>query len=79
MANNRKVSSLNPYLFILKEGVEIKDDLLDYSLMILNVNCREIMKSPYNHPSQTSQSPASLESLAAACEREMNLPNQSFR
>lgn len=37
---------LHPYIFVLKEGQEIKDDLLDYSLMMLQVTCPEVIKSP---------------------------------
>jgi len=37
---------LHPYAFILKEGEEIKEDLLDYSLVMIHVNCREVIKTP---------------------------------
>jgi len=37
-----------PYIFILKEGTEIKKDLLDYSLMMLFVHAHETIKSPQN-------------------------------
>lgn len=37
---------LHPYLFVLKEGKQIQDDLLDYSLMMLLVSCPETIKSP---------------------------------
>lgn len=36
----------NPYVFILKEGREITDDYLDYSLMMLQVTCPETLRSP---------------------------------
>lgn len=37
---------LHPYLFVLKEGKEIKTDLLDYSLMMLQVTSPEVIRSP---------------------------------
>lgn len=37
---------LHPYLFILKEGGQIKNDFLDYSLMMLLINSSETIKSP---------------------------------
>ena len=37
---------LHPYVFVLKEGIEIKDNFLDYSLMILQVTSPETIKSP---------------------------------
>ncbi len=37
---------LHPYLFVLKEGKEISDDYLDYSLLMLHVNCTEILHAP---------------------------------
>lgn len=37
---------LHPYVFVLKEGGEIKKDFLDYSLVMLFVHSREIIKSP---------------------------------
>lgn len=39
-------SILHPYIFVLKEGGEIKKDLLDYSLMILFLHSRETIRSP---------------------------------
>ena len=37
---------LHPYAFVLKEGKEIKEDLLDYSLVMIHINCREVIKKP---------------------------------
>lgn len=37
---------LYPYLFVLKEGREIKHDFLDYSLLMLQVGCLETIRSP---------------------------------
>ena len=41
-------SILHPYIFVLKEGGEIKKDFLDYSLMILFIHSRETIRSPSN-------------------------------
>jgi hypothetical protein len=38
--------SFQPYLFVLKEGQGIKDDYLDYSLLMLQVTQAEILCSP---------------------------------
>ncbi len=37
---------LQPFLFVLKEGTEIREDFLDYSLLMLQVSCAETIKSP---------------------------------
>lgn len=37
---------LHPYMFVLKEGSAIQKDPLNFSLMILKVNCPEVLKSP---------------------------------
>lgn len=38
---------LHPYIFVLKEGHNIEDDFLDFSLLILQVGRPpEILKSP---------------------------------
>lgn len=37
----------HPYIFALKEGREIADNPLDYSLLLLQRNCTEILKSPF--------------------------------
>lgn len=48
--NNKLKKQLNlllhPYLFVLQEGKDIKEDFLDYSLMILQVGHAEILPSP---------------------------------
>ncbi len=41
-------SILHPYIFVLKEGGGIKNDFLDYSLMMLFVHSRETIHSPTN-------------------------------
>lgn len=42
--NNERNPLLHPYIFVLKEGKEIKKDFLDYSLMMLFVH-PEIIKA----------------------------------
>ena len=37
---------LHPYVFALKEGDGIKENPLDYTLMMLQVTCPEKIKSP---------------------------------
>lgn len=37
---------LHPYLFVLKEGPKIRDNYMDYSLLILQVGKPETIKSP---------------------------------
>lgn len=39
-------SILHPFLFVLKEGRGIKNDYLDYSLMMLHINSSETIRSP---------------------------------
>jgi hypothetical protein len=39
-------SLLHPYIFVLKEGGEIKNDFLDYSLMMLFIHSTETIYSP---------------------------------
>lgn len=45
---------LHPYVFVLKEGIDIKQDFLDYSLLMLQVTNPEVIPSPHNQklPSQ---------------------------
>lgn len=37
---------LSPYLFILKEGKEIRQDFLNYSLLLLQVSLADVLPSP---------------------------------
>ncbi len=37
---------LHPYIFVLKEGTEIHQDFLDYSLLLLQVGQADILPSP---------------------------------
>lgn len=37
---------LHPYLFVLKEGVDIDNNFLDYSLLMLHVSAPEVIHSP---------------------------------
>jgi hypothetical protein len=48
-AQNQLKLVCHPYLFALKEGRKIKEDLLDFSLLLLQRNCTEIIKSPKSH------------------------------
>jgi hypothetical protein len=36
----------HPYTFALKEGQSIKEDPLDYSLLLLQRHCVEVIRSP---------------------------------
>lgn len=37
---------LHPYLFVLREGLDIQADYLDYSLLMLHVSPPEVIQSP---------------------------------
>lgn len=37
---------LQPFMFVLKEGKDFKSDLLDYSLLMLQIGRAEILKAP---------------------------------
>jgi hypothetical protein len=37
---------IHPYQFVLKEGQDMGKNCLDYSLLLLQVTCHEIIKSP---------------------------------
>ena len=43
-------SILHPNMFILKEGEQIENNLLDYLLMIFQVGQGETIRSPRNPP-----------------------------
>lgn len=51
---------LHPYLFVLKEGKDIKDNLMDYSLLMLRVNATEVINSP-GTPSRQLYIPRNLQ------------------
>lgn len=44
---------LHPYVFILKEGREIQEDFLDYSLLLLQVGISDVLPSPRSPKSST--------------------------
>lgn len=44
--NHTSKSIIQPYIFALKEGKNIKEDLLDYSLMMLQMSKPQIIKAP---------------------------------
>lgn len=39
-------NSLCPYLFALKEGKKIRQDYLDYSLMLIQIHNAEVIRAP---------------------------------
>lgn len=45
MDSSAKYNS-NAYVFILKEGKEIGDDLMDYSVLMVHTNSYETLTSP---------------------------------
>jgi hypothetical protein len=51
---------LHPYVFVLKEGTEIQQNFLDYSLLLLQVGQADVLPSP-NH--SNSLSPAAIQLL----------------
>ncbi len=45
--NDKQYTSLvRPYVFVLQEGLEIKQDYMDYSLLMLQTGCMETLRSP---------------------------------
>lgn len=36
----------HPYLFALKEGLGISQNMMDYHLLLLQKNCSEVLRSP---------------------------------
>lgn len=55
---------VHPYMFVLKEGPDFKADYLDYSLMMLHVNCLEVFPSPRFDPVVATVSKAAIANLA---------------
>ena len=49
MKNSTKQSDhfLHPYVFILKEGNQIKENFLDYSLLLLQIQQLTVFPSPH--------------------------------
>jgi hypothetical protein len=45
---------LHPFVFILKEGKEIQNDFLDYSLLLLQVNLTDVIPSPGRRRAKSS-------------------------
>lgn len=41
---------LHPYVFVLKEGKEINQNFLDYSLLLLQVGIPDVLPSPNSNP-----------------------------
>lgn len=44
--NSQLTLMCHPYMFALKEGQHIGQDMLDYSLLLLQRNCSEVINSP---------------------------------
>ena len=44
--NNQLLLLCHPYMFALKEGRSIQHNLMDYSLLLLQRNCAEVVHSP---------------------------------
>lgn len=59
---------LHPYQFVLKEG-DIRKNSLDYSLLLLQVTCHEIIKSPLPSSCRSSSSPQNFRESERAAER----------
>lgn len=38
--------ALQPYMFVLKEGQQFDKNCLDYTLLMLHMNCLEVIQSP---------------------------------
>lgn len=55
----------HPYMFALKEGHQIGDDLLDYSLLLLQRSCIEIIRSPKERPLKGKRKQKTAKNLAA--------------
>jgi len=48
---------LHPYVFILKEGLEIHNDFLDYSLLLLHVGQADVLPSPKYYRGNRASNP----------------------
>lgn len=49
---NDQLTHFNPYQFALKEGLSIKKNPFDYSLVMIQTEHGEILRSPSFEPSQ---------------------------
>ena len=54
---------LHPYIFILKEGKQINENFLDYSLLLLQVAQVDILRSPKKSPEISNSSKHLLNKL----------------
>ncbi|KAF3361498.1 hypothetical protein PHSC3_001873 [Chlamydiales bacterium STE3] len=43
---------IHPYVFLLKEGKAISENYLDYSLLMLQTTCPEVIPSPFKKHSE---------------------------
>ena len=68
---------LHPYFFVLKEGREIGNDFLDYTLVMLHANCVEVIRTPKT-PLSTLTIPDKTQACAlstlSSSEREASQP-----
>lgn len=64
---------LHPYLFVLKEGKDIKDNLLDYSLHMLRINATEVINSPGTTIANPTYVPHNFHTSAAKNESNSNI------
>lgn len=46
------IIACHPFIFALREGVKIQDNLLDYSLLLLQQTCTEVLRSPASEKSK---------------------------
>ncbi len=54
---------LHPYVFLLKEGLEIEKDFLDYSLLLLQVGKPDILPSPTHYTNKNKASNPNIQLL----------------
>jgi hypothetical protein len=54
---------LHPYIFVLKEGPHIEFDFFNFQLMMLQITCPEVIKSPTCSQPKASASTSSTSEL----------------
>jgi len=54
---------LHPYVFILKEGLEIQNDFLDYSLLLLQVGKPDTLYAPKHYRNKNKPSNPNVQLL----------------
>ena len=48
---------IHPFVFVLKEGHQINQDFLDYSLLLLQVGQADVLHSPRHYRTQKTSNP----------------------